>query len=141
MTGVLIFGGEYRANRVDQFVGEQADCWRSNSKIVGKLEPGDKVWPVTSGKSLGLDSDASASYLVGLWMVADVTNIPGDNPTYASAEFGYRMIADRPNLVLDRFARRIRSIYRTLRVLRSTTEATCTPQLKIKRPRRGWGVF
>ena len=61
MTDVLVYDKDYRS---EQAQGESLR-WHSNHRVFADLVPGDRLWVVTSGKSLGR-TDASAGYLVAV---------------------------------------------------------------------------
>jgi hypothetical protein len=93
MTDVLIYWRDYRQNWVRQFAGERAYFWHSNAKLLGELMPGDRLWMVTSGKSLQQEAE-QAGFLVAVWQVKEVIENPGDDPAYPVAEYRFRVIAD-----------------------------------------------
>jgi hypothetical protein len=61
--------------------------------MFSELLPGDRLWVVTSGKSLGHE-DTSAGYLVAVWPVAHVLENPGDQPAYPTRTFKYRVLVN-----------------------------------------------
>ena len=65
--------------------------WHSNHRVFGDLLPGDRLWVITSGKSLGRP-DQSAGYLVGMWPVAAVIENPGDDPDYPAPKYQHRVL-------------------------------------------------
>jgi hypothetical protein len=75
MTDVLVYWKDYQPKTA------RGAClhWHSNHRMFGDLLPGDRLWVVTSGKSLGHE-DENAGYLVALWPVAHVMQNPGDIP-------------------------------------------------------------
>jgi hypothetical protein len=82
MTDVLVY---WKTNQLETARDEYLH-WHSNHRLFGDLLPGDRLWVVTSGKSLGRD-DANAGYLVAVWPVAHVMQNPGDNPEYPARKF------------------------------------------------------
>jgi hypothetical protein len=89
MTDVLVYWKTYRPETA------RGAClhWHSNHRIFGDLLPGDRLWVVTSGKSLERD-DANAGYLVAVWPVACVMQNPGDSPAYPASTFQYRVLVN-----------------------------------------------
>jgi hypothetical protein len=65
--------------------------WHSNHCAIGELMPGDRLWVVTSGRSLGLP-DQSAGYLIGVWSVASVIENPADDPDYPAPKYQHRVV-------------------------------------------------
>lgn len=88
MTDVLIYWRDYRKNSAGPVVG-----WHSNSQLLGKLLPGDRLCLVTSGKSLGHEAE-QAGFLVAVWQVAAAVENPGDDPAYPQDKYRYRVVAD-----------------------------------------------
>ena len=86
MTDVLTYWRDYRKNASEPVAG-----WHSNSQLLGKLRPGDRMWLGTSGKSLGQEAE-QAGFLVAVWQVERVIDNPGDDPTYSREEFRYRVV-------------------------------------------------
>jgi hypothetical protein len=101
MTDVLVYWKDYHPEQT------RGAClhWHSNHRIFGALLPGDRLWVVTSGKSLGHE-DENAGYLVALWPVAHVVQ---------ARKFQYRVLIneveamhfDRP-VCVDHLIRRDR---------------------------------
>jgi len=89
MTDVLVYWKTYQAETA------RGAClhWHSNHRVFGALLPGDRLWVVTSGKSLGR-ADDNAGYLVAVWPVAHVMQNPGDNPAYPARKFQYRVLVN-----------------------------------------------
>lgn len=94
MTDVLIYWRDYRKN-----VEEPVAAWHSNAKLLGELQPGDRLWFVTSGKNLGQEGDA-AGFLVAVWQVQEVQPNLGDNPGYPKDEYRYRIVASGEESVI-----------------------------------------
>jgi hypothetical protein len=65
----------------------------SDSPVVGDLRPGDSVWVVTSGKSLGRD-EKRAGFLVAIGKVAGVVESTVDDRPPVRAEGRYRIVLD-----------------------------------------------
>jgi len=86
MTDVLIYWRDYRKNAAGQYAG-----WHSNSQLLSKLLPGDRMWMVTSGKALQHEAE-QAGFLVAVWRVAEAVKNPGDDPTYPKDRYRYRVV-------------------------------------------------
>lgn len=89
MTDVLVYWKDYRPEKARG----QSLRWHSNHRVFGDLLPGDRLWVVTSGKSLGRD-DASAGYLVAVWPVAQVMQNPGDDPDNPARKYQHRVLVN-----------------------------------------------
>jgi hypothetical protein len=89
MTDVVIYWRDYQKNLAGQHVG-----WHSNSQLLGKLQPGDRMWLVTSGRALQHAAE-QAGFLVAVWQVGEATENPGDDPAYPSDRYRYRIVANR----------------------------------------------
>jgi len=89
MTDIPVYWKDYQPEQA------RGTClhWHSNHRVFGALLPGDRLWVVTSGKSLGRD-DASAEYLVAVWPVAHVMQNPGDNPAYPARKYQHRVLVN-----------------------------------------------
>ena len=89
MTDVLVYWKDYQPEQTP------GTClyWHSNHRVFGDLLPGDRLWVVTSGKSLGRD-DESAGYLVAVSPIAHVMQNPGDDPNYPARTFQYRVLVN-----------------------------------------------
>ena len=70
MTDVLVYSPEYSTDSM----GEHPLRWHSNHRVIGDLLPGDRLWVVTPGKSLGRP-DQSVGYLVGVWPIVAFTEL------------------------------------------------------------------
>jgi len=66
-------------------------CWHSNHRLFADLLPGDRLWVITAGKSLGRP-DQSAGYLVGMWPIVGVIENPGDDPKYPAPKYQHRVL-------------------------------------------------
>ena len=53
MADVLIYWRDYAANWAYQFAGDRAFYWHSSAKCIAELQPGDRMWMVTSGGRKG----------------------------------------------------------------------------------------
>jgi len=89
MIDVLVYWKTYRPEK------SRGTClrWHSNHRVFGDLLPGDRLWVITSGKSLGRD-DASAGYLVAVWPVTQVMPNPGDDPDYPTQKYQHRVLVN-----------------------------------------------
>ncbi len=96
MTDVLVYWRDYRKNATGPVAG-----WHSNSQLLAKLHPGDRLWLVTSGKSLGHEAE-QAGFLVAVWQVQEVVENPGDDETYPREDYRYRIVPEhRGSILLD----------------------------------------
>jgi hypothetical protein len=86
---VVVYDKHYRYDPAQS----QTLCWHSNHRVFGDLLPGDRLWVITSGKSLGRD-DASAGYLVAVWPVTQVMPNPGDDPDYPARKYQHRVLVN-----------------------------------------------
>ena len=106
MPDVLIYWRDYAANWAYQFAGECAFYWHSSAKCIAELQPGDRMWMVTSGKGLGNRRDAcstpseQAAFLVGVWAVREVIDNPDDDPAYPADDYRKRVVADPSGSVM-----------------------------------------
>lgn len=66
--------------------------WHSSAPVFGELALGDRLWLVTSGKSIG-QKPKQAGFLVAVWQVQSVVKNPGDDPMYPTRKFHRRVIA------------------------------------------------
>ena len=89
MTNVLIYWRDYRKNATQPVAG-----WHSNSQLLGKLVPGDRLWLVTSGKALQHEAE-QAGFLVAVWQVEKSAENPGDDPAYPKEQYRYRIVPNR----------------------------------------------
>ena len=89
MTDVMIYWKDYRADQAQR----ESLRWYSSHRVFNTLLPGDRLWVVTSGKSLARD-DESAGYLVAVWPVAQVIRNPGDNPDYPARKYQHRVLVN-----------------------------------------------
>ncbi len=67
MADVPIYWRDYAANWAYRFAGERAFCWHSSAKCIAELQPGDRIWMVTSGRGLRENAE-QAAYFVGVWV-------------------------------------------------------------------------
>ena len=94
MTDVLVYWPDYRRDTVT----DEPRRWHSNHRVFADLLPGDRLWVVTSGKSLGLEN-ASAGYLVAVWPVAQVVENPGDDPLYPARKYQHRVLVNETEAI------------------------------------------
>jgi hypothetical protein len=90
MTDVLIYWRDFKKNWI---AGERAYYWHSNAKLLGKLEPGDHLWLVTSGANVGHEVK-QAGFLVAIWTVKEAVTNPSDDPAYPRDDYRFRVVAD-----------------------------------------------
>ena len=88
MTNVLIYWRDYKRN-----LPEQVSRWHSNAKLIGKLQPGDVLWMVTSGANVRQEAK-QAGFLVAIWKVKEVVENPNDDPAYPKEDYRFRAVAD-----------------------------------------------
>jgi hypothetical protein len=86
---VMVYWKDYQPEQAQR----QSRHWHSNHRAFNDLLPGDRLWVVTSGKSLGRN-DESAGYLVAVWPVAQVIRNPGDNPDYPARKYQHRVLVN-----------------------------------------------
>ena len=89
MTDVVVYQPDCEKNKSKG----DARRWHSNHRLFNDLLPGDRLWVVTSGKSLGL-KDESAGYLVAMWPVAKVVRNPGDDPQFPARKYQHRVLVN-----------------------------------------------
>jgi hypothetical protein len=87
MTDVLVYSPVYHKDTIEG----QPLRWHSNHRVFGDLLPGDRLWVITPGKSLGLP-DQSTGYLVAMWPVAALLDNPGDDPDYPAPKYKHRVV-------------------------------------------------
>jgi hypothetical protein len=102
MTYVLVYWPDFRNHEAGR-IRDDSDSsfrlhpsslhWHSNHRVFNDLLPGDRLWVVTSGKSLGLE-DESAGYVVAVWPVAQVVKNPGDDPQFPSRKYQHRVLVN-----------------------------------------------
>jgi hypothetical protein len=93
MTDVLLFWRDYKKNWLEQLGGERPYYWHSKARMLIHLEPGDRLWLVTSGASFGHEA-GRAGFLVAIWTLEDVFQNPGDDPLYSREAYPFRVTAD-----------------------------------------------
>ncbi len=71
---------------------ERCRHWHSSAPVFGEILPGDRLWVVTSGKSIGQEAK-QAGFLVAVWQVQSVVKNPGDDPMYPTRKFHRRVVA------------------------------------------------
>jgi hypothetical protein len=59
--------------------------------MLGDLQPGDRLWFVTSGKNLRHDAE-QAGFLVAVWQVQEVNDNPGDDDRYPKDDYRFRIV-------------------------------------------------
>lgn len=91
MTDVMVYWKDYRPEQREHMDGPF--YWHSNSPALRDLLPGDRLWVVTSGKSLNQEPE-QAGFLIAVWCVQQVVTNPGDNPAFPKRKYGYRIIGD-----------------------------------------------
>ena len=89
MNDVLVYWRDYRKNATGQYAG-----WHSNSHLLSKLLPGDRMWMVTSGKALQHEAE-QAGFLVAVWQVGEAAENPGDDLAYPKDRFRFRIVPNR----------------------------------------------
>jgi hypothetical protein len=89
MTDVMIYWKDYQPEKARS----ETLWWHSNHRVFNDLLPGDRLWVVTSGKSLGRE-DESAGYLVAVWPVSKVMRNPGDDPDNPARKYQHRVLVN-----------------------------------------------
>lgn len=90
MTDVLVYDKDYRFQKAE----EGCLKWHSNHRVFADLLPGDRLWVITSGKSLGRE-DESAGYLVAMWPIQQIIENPDDDPEFPARKFGHRILVNQ----------------------------------------------
>lgn len=90
MADVLVYDKDYRFQKAEGGVLK----WHSNHRVFADLLPGDRLWVITSGKSLGRE-DESAGYLVAMWPIQQIIENPGDDPEFPARKFGHRILGNQ----------------------------------------------
>ncbi len=98
MADVLVYWRDFKRNRGREGAGETASYWHSNSALLGELQPGDRLWLVTSGQNVGQEAK-QAGFLVAIWKVKEVVANPGDDPAYPKDDYRYRVVPDESESV------------------------------------------
>ncbi len=106
MADVLIYWRDYAANR-GRSPGKASGLpddggvlvWHSSAKCIAELQPGDRMWMVTSGKGLRQDAE-QAAFLVGVWAVREVIDNADDDPAYPTDDYRKRVVADPSGSVM-----------------------------------------
>jgi len=88
----------YWLDRLRRGVGQSAR-WYSNAKLVSELQPGDRLWVVTSGAHL-IQGAKQAGYLIGVWTVSAVIEDPGDVPAPPRDDARHRIVTDDPESII-----------------------------------------
>jgi hypothetical protein len=73
--------------------------WRSSAQCIAELQPGDRIWMVTSGKGLREDAE-QAAFLVGVWAVHEVIDNRDYDPAYPTDDYRKRVVADPSGSVM-----------------------------------------
>jgi hypothetical protein len=94
MTHVLVYSPEYHTSAAKT----NAPRWHSNHRVFGDLIAGDRLWVVTSGKSLGVANE-SAAYIVAVWPVAEVVKNPGDDPQFPARKYQHRVLVNETEAI------------------------------------------
>ncbi len=94
MTDVLVYDKDYRFQKAKAGVLK----WHSNHRVFADLLPGDRLWVVTSGKSLGRE-DESAGYLVAMWPIQQIVDNPGNDPEFSALKFGHRILVNQTEAI------------------------------------------
>ena len=112
---MLIYWRDFAANRgsspgvpsgLPDDGGRGVLVWHSSAKCIAELQPGDRMWMVTSGKGLGNRRDAcstpaeQAAFLVGVWAVREVIDNPDDDPAYPTDDYRKRVVANPSGSVM-----------------------------------------
>jgi len=90
MTDALVYDKDYRFQKAEGGVLK----WHSNHRVFAGLLPGDRLWVITSGKSLGRE-DESAGYLVAMWPIQQIIENPDDDPEFPARKFGHRIVVNQ----------------------------------------------
>jgi hypothetical protein len=90
MTDLLIYWRDYRRNVAE----DRVHGWYSNSRLLGGLQAGDRLWMVTSGTNVGSELK-QAGFLVGIWTIKRVVENAGDDEVYPRASYRFFAIADQ----------------------------------------------
>ena len=101
MADVLVYWRDYAANRgeASSLPDDGVLVWHSSAKCIAELQPGDRMWMVTSGKGLREDAE-QAAFLVGVWAVREVIDNPDDDPVYPADDYRKRVVADPSGSVM-----------------------------------------
>ena len=94
MTDVLVYDKDYRFQKAKGGVLK----WHSNHRVFADLLPGDRLWVITSGKSLGQE-DESTGYLVAMWPIQQIVENPGDDPEFPALKFGHRILVNQTEAI------------------------------------------
>jgi hypothetical protein len=94
MTDVLVYWPDYCRDAAK----EEPRRWHSNHRVFADLLPGDRLWVITSGKSLGLGNE-SAGYVVAVWPVVQVVKNPGDDPRYPARKYQHRVLVNETEAI------------------------------------------
>ena len=89
MADVLIYSKDYDLWPTEP---ERTRYWHSSAPVFGEVRVGDRLWVITSGRSIGHEPE-QAGFLVAVWHVQAVVKNPGDDPAYPPRKFSRRVIA------------------------------------------------
>jgi len=92
MSDILVYWRDYRANSAKEpgaFLP-----WHSSAAVMGRLQTGDRLWMVTSGRIARFEP-ASAGFLVEVRRVQQVIENLGEDPAYPRDRYCYRVLAAR----------------------------------------------
>ena len=89
MADVLIYSKDYDLWPTEP---ERTRYWHSSAPVFGDVRVGDRLWVITSGKSIGHERKQEG-FLVAVWQVQAVVKNAGDNPAYPPRKFTRRVIA------------------------------------------------
>ena len=93
MTDLLVYWRDYRENLARRLAGEPVAYWHSNSRLLGRLAAGDRLWMVTCGAAARAEPK-EAAFLVAIWNVVEAAENPGDDPDYPPTQYRHRVVAD-----------------------------------------------
>ena len=91
---VMVYDKHFDPNQAQA----ESRCWHSNHPVFADLQPGDRLWVITSGKRVGR-GDANAGYLVAVWPVAQVIQNPGDDPNYPAPKYQHRILVNEAEAI------------------------------------------
>lgn len=93
MADVLFYWRDYKPKCMEQSTGPSTYFWHSSLRHAAKLQAGDRLWFVTSGKNIGHVIER-AGFLVANWQVREVVSNPDDDPAYPAVEYRFRIVGD-----------------------------------------------
>lgn len=92
MADLLVYWRDCRRNRESDLSTGGLRMWHSSSRLIGGLEPGDRLWLISSGQSLGAGA-IHRGYLVEVWGVEQVQSNTGESPDYPRERYAHRVVA------------------------------------------------